>query len=210
MTAELALSGRAGGNRVRGRAIVGFETPGSMRLEGVAPFGPPAFVLAARGETATLVLPRDNRFIGGARPEEILGALTGVTLSPADLQAILTGCVTATPGATGGRIHQNGWASIGLAGGATLFVERQGHVWQRRAARLLEWQIEYGDWRGSFPGVVRLQSLRPDVDVNLTAGIAQLETNVALDASAFAVSIPATATELTLSELRDAGPLRAP
>ena len=31
-----------------------------MRLEGVAPFGPPAFILVARGGEATLLLPRDE------------------------------------------------------------------------------------------------------------------------------------------------------
>jgi hypothetical protein len=31
-----------------------------MRLEGVAPFGPPAFILVARGQNATLLLPRDE------------------------------------------------------------------------------------------------------------------------------------------------------
>ena len=97
MTAELALAGRAGGRRLRGRAIAGFERPASMRLEGVAPFGPPAFILAARAGTATLLLPRDNRVLRKAAPEDILGALTGVALSPADLQAILTGCVSAEP-----------------------------------------------------------------------------------------------------------------
>ena len=32
-----------------------------MRLEGVAPFGPPAFILAARGAMAVLLLPREDR-----------------------------------------------------------------------------------------------------------------------------------------------------
>lgn len=209
MTAELALSGRAGGRALRGRAIAGFELPASMRLEGVAPFGPPAFILAGRGDAATLLLPRDNRVLRRARPDEILGALTGVALSPADLQAILTGCVVATPGATGGRVHQNGWASIDLAGGATLYFERQGSGWQRRAARRPGWQIEYAEWQGAFPQTVRLRSLSPAVDVDLTATLSQLETNVTLDPAAFTVNVPASALELTLAELRDAGPLRA-
>src|SRR5918999_781856 len=34
LTAELSLSGRAGGRTLRGRAIVGFERPASIRLEG--------------------------------------------------------------------------------------------------------------------------------------------------------------------------------
>lgn len=207
MTAELALSGRAGGRGVRGRAIAGFELPGSLRLEGVAPFGPPAFILAARGTTATLLLPRDNRVVRGA-PEEILGALTGVSLSPADLQAIFTGCVVAAPGATLGRLHQSGWASIDLGGGAVLFLQRQGTGWQRRAARRPGWQIEYPSWQGEFPQTVRLRSLNETVDVDLTVALSQLETNVPLDAAAFTVKVPAGAIELTLTELREAGPLR--
>lgn len=208
MTAELALSGGAGGRGVRGRAIAGFERPASMRLEGVAPFGPPGFILAARGNAATLLLPRDNRVVRGA-PDDMLGALTGVALSPADLQAILTGCVVATPSATGGRLHQNGWASIDLAGGATLYLERQGTGWQRRAARRPGWQIEYPSWQGEFPQTVRLRSLNETVDVDLTATVSQLETNLPLDAAAFTVKVPPEAIELTLAELREAGPLRA-
>lgn len=210
MTAELALAGRAGGRGLRGRAIAGFERPGSMRLEGVAPFGPPAFILAARAGTATLVLPRDNRVLRNAPAEDILGALTGVALSPADLQAILTGCVVAESGATGGRLHQNGWASIDLSGGATLFLEREDDAWQPRAARRPGWQIEYPSWQGGFPQTVRLRSLDPAVDVDLTATLSQVETNLPLEASAFGVSVPASAVDLMLDELRDAGPLRAP
>lgn len=210
MTAELGLAGRAGGRSLRGRAIAGFERPGSMRLEGVAPFGPPAFILAARAGAATLVLPRDNRVLRDAPAEDILGALTGVALAPADLQAILTGCVVASPGATGGRLHQNGWASIDLTDGATLFLEREDGAWEPRAARRPGWQIEYPTWQGGFPQTVRLRSLDPAVDVDLTATVSQRETNVPLEASAFAVAVSASALDLTLDELREAGPFRAP
>src|SRR5688572_33277039 len=58
LTAELGMSGRAGDERLRGRIHAGFARPASMRLEGVAPFGPPVFILAARGNAATLLLPR--------------------------------------------------------------------------------------------------------------------------------------------------------
>src|SRR5262249_15881926 len=71
----------------------------------------------------TLLLPRDDRVLRGAKPEDILGALAGVTLGPADLAAILTGCVVPAPQAMDGRRHANGWASIDLAGGATLFLQ---------------------------------------------------------------------------------------
>src|SRR5262249_1359115 len=43
LSAELGLSGHAGRQRLRGRALAGFAAPDSMRLEGVAPFGAPAF-----------------------------------------------------------------------------------------------------------------------------------------------------------------------
>jgi hypothetical protein len=210
MTAELGLAGRAGGRSLRGRAIAGFERPDSMRLEGVAPFGPPAFILAARGGAAMLLLPRDNRVLRDATAEQILGALTGVAVAPADLQAILTGCVVAQPTATGGRLHQNGWASVDLAGGATVFLERMGGAWQPRAARRPGWQIEYPSWQAGFPQTVRLRSLDPSIGVDLTATVSQLEVNVPLDASAFAVNVPASVIELSLNELREAGPLRAP
>ena len=209
LTAELSLSGRAGGRALRGRAHAGFERPGSLRLEGVAPFGPPAFILAGSGDTATLLLPRDNRVVRNASSGEILGALTGVALAPADLQAILTGCVASMPGAVAGRLHQNGWASIDLPGGAALYLERAGGGWRVRAARRPGWQIEYPAWQGAFPQSVRLRSDDPAVDVDLTAAVSQLEANVTIDPAAFMVTVPPDALPLTIAELREAGPLRA-
>jgi hypothetical protein len=71
LTAELALSGTRA-DALRGRVVAGFERPASMRLEGVAPFGPPRFILVARGGEATLLLPRDERVVHGASPEDVL------------------------------------------------------------------------------------------------------------------------------------------
>lgn len=208
LTAELGLAGRAGEQRLRGRVVAGFERPASMRLEGVAPFGPPAFILAARGGTAVLLLPRDDRVLRGAPAEDILGALTGVSLAPADLQAILTGCVSAASTPTDGRLHANDWASIALEDGARMFLQRQANAWQLRAATRAGWQIEYPDWQGRFPQTVRLRSDRAGTVVDLTATLSQIEANVDIDAAAFTVTVPANASELTLEELRRAGPLR--
>lgn len=186
--------------------MVGFEKPDAMRLEGVAPLGPPAFILAAKGGEATLVLPRDERVLTGAKPEAILGALTGVSLAPADLQAILTGCVVATPKAVAG-FEAGDWIVIELEGGATLYLRRNGGTMQLRAARRDGWQIEYGAWNGTFPASVRLISTgEPRVD--MTAQVSQLEANVDVDAAAFRVDVPPGAAPITLEELRDAGPLR--
>jgi hypothetical protein len=178
-----------------------------MRLEGVAPFGPPGFILATHDELAVLLLPRDNRVLRGERAEDILGALTGVGLAPAELQAVLTGCVSATPGVTGGRVHGNGWASVDLAEGGVLYLERMNGRWRARAASRTGWQIEYPAWQGSFPQTVRLRSTDPRVDVDLTAGVSQVEANVSINPAAFTVEAPPGARALTLAELRDNGPL---
>jgi outer membrane lipoprotein-sorting protein len=207
LTAELGLSGRAGDQKLRGRALAGFKTPDAMRLEGLAPFGPPAFILAASGGNATLLLPRDDRVLRGADEGQILGALTGVTLSPADLLAILTGCVVPTPKAVNGGEHGNNWRSIQLEGDATLFLQRSRDGWQLRAARRDGWQIEYTTWQGAWPRAVRLISAQAPA-VDLTAEIAQLETNTEIDAKAFAVDVPSSAQPITLEQLRQAGPLR--
>jgi outer membrane biogenesis lipoprotein LolB len=206
LTAELGLSGRAGNQRLRGRLLAGFERPASMRLEGVAPFGQPVFILASRTDAAVLLLPRDERVVTGEPPAAILGALTGVALAPADLQALLTGCVVPEPKALAGRMHANGWASIELGGGATLYLERDGE-WQVRAAQRDRWQVEYPAWQGAFPQTIRLASSSADVDVDLTATMSQIEVNVDLDPSAFSVSVPPGARPLSLDELRNAGPL---
>ncbi|HYS25703.1 MAG TPA: hypothetical protein VEP46_08885 [Vicinamibacterales bacterium] len=208
LTAEIGMSGRAGRQRLRGRVVAGFARPASMRLEGVAPFGAPAFILVARGENATLLLPRDEpRVLRGPKPEDILGALTGVALGPADLQAILTGCVVPAPQAIEARRHANGWASIDLAGGARLYLEPARGGWTLRAATRAGWQIEYPAWSADFPQSVRLQSSQPDVNVDLTAALSQIEINKDLEDAAFTVNVPPGADPITLDELRDSGPL---
>ncbi len=178
-----------------------------MRLEAVAPLGPPAFILAARGNMAVFLLPRESRVLRSSRAEEILGALTGVTLAPADLQAILTGCVALMPQAMDGHVHANRWASIDLAGDARLYLQRQANAWQLRAARRQGWQIEYPMWAGGFPQSVRLQSEDSAVMVDVTAALSQVETNVDLDDAAFTVNVPANAQPISIEELRENGPL---
>jgi outer membrane biogenesis lipoprotein LolB len=208
LTAELSLRGRVGTERLSGRVIAGFERPASMRLEGVAPIGQPVFILAAQSGNGVLLLPRDSRVLRGQPAEAILEALIGVNLAPGDLLAILTGCVVPNPMPTAGRTHANGWASIDLQDGATVYLRRTSR-WEVRAARRNGWQIEYTTGQSLFPASVRLVADSAKVPVDLAAGISQLEANVDLDAAAFRVDVSADAKPLTLDELREAGPLRA-
>jgi hypothetical protein len=207
LQAELRLSGRAGEQRLVGRVHAGFDRPASMRLEGVPPFGGPIFLMGTRGASATLHLPRLERVVRGA-PDAILGALTGVSLAPADLLAILTGCVTPSPQAAAGRVHGNGIASLDLGGGATLYLRRTAGVWLPVAARRDGWTIEYPAMQGTFPGVVRLRSSGAGPAVNVTATLSQIETNTDLDANVFDIDVPAGTMPMTLDELRETGPLR--
>ena len=212
-TAELSLAGKAGTERLRGRVVAGFEAPASMRLEGVAPFGAPAFILvtgpAVAEGRAVLVLPRDGRVLRDVNADDVLGALTGVSLGPADLHAILTGCVQAAPTAVSGRLYGGGWASIDLDGGASVFLRSVSNAWQVRAARLRGWQVEYGAWSGSFPRTVILRAQAPVV-VDLTAQVSQVESNVAIRPDAFIVEASPGAVPITLDDLRESGPLRQP
>jgi hypothetical protein len=209
MTAELGLSGRAGDQRLGGgRIVAGFERPSSIRLEAVGPLARRVFTLAGRDGSATLLYEGDPRVLRNTPPDAILAALTGLNLSPGDLQAILTGCVVPSPRAKAGRLHANGLASIDLESGAVLYLQRRADQWTLRAARRDSWQIEYPEWAGRFPASVRLVSSSPDVRVDVTTTISQVETNVDIDPAAFRVEVPAGARPLTLEELRQAGPLR--
>lgn len=206
LTAELGLRGRAGTRRLSGRLIGGFQRPASMRLEMVAPFGPAGFILVTTGENAVLLLPRDERVVRGETAEAILGALTGVALGPADLQALLTGCIVPDSRAVGGRLHTNGWASIDLEGGATMYLRRMG-AWQISAGRRNGWEVEYPMWQGAFPQVIHLQSAGQALNVDMTATLSQIEVNTDLTPATFSVDIPAGTAPLSLDELREAGPL---
>ena len=210
LSAEVSLSGRANGERLRGTLHAGFRKPAAMYLEFRAPLsGSPMFVLVANGSAATLVLPRDNQVVRGPKGEDILGALTGIALSPDDLLAILTGCVIPEPRATGGRLHANGWASIELDGRATLYLQRAGSTWRLRAAQRGEWRIEYVEWSetATFPSRVQLSAARPAV-VALSASLAQMESNVDLPDDTFVAKVPANAEVLSLDDIRRSGPLK--
>lgn len=205
-TTEIGLSGRVGAERIRGRLVAGFKEPDAMRLEGLAPFGPPVFVMVAQGGRATLLLPRDNAVVSDAAPEDVLNAMAGVALPPADLQAVLTGCVTVAARPRVGRLHAGGWASLDTDA-ATLYLRREGNEWRLHAARRDGWLIEYSTWRGEFPATIRLRSEGAASAVDLQATMAQHEVNVDIDGTAFQLTIPIGAEVRDLAGLRRRGPL---
>jgi hypothetical protein len=210
LTAEIGLAGTVGRAKLRGRLQAGFAAPDALRVEAVAPFGAPMFVLAGRGGHATLWLPRDDRVLKDTDPAEILDALAGLHVSPADLRAWLGGCPT--PGFLPGDARRYGADWVRVDGRST------GAIWLRHSDRwrLVEERtgplaVELTGYTGAGPGRVRIRhegsDPTPAIDVRLTIG--QLETNVALEDAAFAVDVPSSARPIAIDELRASGPLRA-
>jgi outer membrane biogenesis lipoprotein LolB len=209
LTAEVGLSGQIEGRRVRGRLQLGVAE-GSMRVEAVAPFGQPIFILAADGDRATLVLPRDRRHVTDSSASPIVEALTGFALGADDLRAVLAGCVSPSTEPRDGLRYGETWRTITLDDGTLLYVRevngRAGVVAGMRAGLL----VEYPDALTSSgePREVRLSasgSERPRA--SLTLAVSQLARNVELPAEAFRVSIPEGSTPMSVEELRRGGPL---
>jgi hypothetical protein len=207
LTAELGLSGRAGDQKLRGRIITGLEAGGAARLEGVAPFGPPVFVLAARKEQATLLLLRDKRVLQSVTVADVLERLTGLSMGADDLMQAIAGCVGrgATPGE--GRQWSNGWRAVAAGEGRTVFVRQVAGRWTIVAADTDRWRADYSEVVNGFPRSVRLRSTDGRVDVS--AQVRELEINTPIDAAAFEVQIPTGTRPMGLDELRSVAPLRA-
>ncbi len=209
LSAELGISGRAGGVKMRGRVTAGIDAPARIRLEAAAPFGPPVFILAADAAGATLLLPRDNRFVTGGPPAAILEALVGLDLGPADLLATLAGCLVPDPQATDGRLFPGGWARLDLAGGSSLFVQQDARQrWRIRAGFRPSFRVEYQRDASGLPAAVRVAvgDAAPGA-TDLRISLSQVEVNVELGPEVFKVKVPADAQPMTLAELRRAGPM---
>ena len=211
MTAEISVSGSVGGQRLRGHMLVGVATPASVRLEAAAPFGAPLFIFVARGADATLLLPRDDRVLEHGKPDEVLDAVTGVPLDPADLRDVLTGCAVAPDGA-GARQPAPDWRIL-PDGPGHLYMHREGPGGPWRLAATVRqpdhgegWRAEYRNFQDGLPQEVRLTSLTPK-RFDLRLALTQIETNVPLGPDAFQVRIPRGAQPMTLAELRASGPL---
>jgi len=208
LTADLSLSGSAGRQRLRGHVIAGFA-PGALRLEGVAPFGGPVFILVAENGQGTLLLPRDHRVLQSAPPADILDALAGVALSPDDLLAALTGCVKAGAAPIAARAYGTDWIVVDLKDGGRAILHRTGADWQLVAGLFGGLEIDYGSRLGGLPQMVRIHSADPGQAprVAIELRLQSFDINAAIARDAFSVAVPPGTSPITLDELRRAGPL---
>jgi hypothetical protein len=209
LTAEIGISGSAGGRRVSGRLLAGVAAPASVRLEATAPFGPPIFIFVATGNDATLLLPRDQRVLEHGRPDAVLNAVAGVPLDAADLHATFTGCARAgapSPGRALGADWRVVHVSAGQVG-SDLYLHRDGGAlpWRLVATTREDGgvRVEYRDFQNGLPRAIHLRGNGQEA-FDLTLAMSQIEINVALGPEAFRVDIPPSADPITLDELRRA------
>ena len=214
-TAEVRLSGKIQGQRLRARLLVGTAAPASARVEAVAPVGAPVFIFVARAGDATLLLPRDNRVLEHAAPQDVLGALAGVPLTPEGLRLTLTGCWPPDPIVSGARRFGDSWRVISLPDNdiVTLYRARATAPWRIAAAERHDekggrWQATYDRYQNDLPEAIRLASAATAGAnaFDLQLSLSQVETNVPLDEDAFRVKIPGDAAPISLDELRHARP----
>ncbi len=223
LTADAALSGRVAGQKVRGRLQMGLADPNALRLEAMAPFGAPLFILAAREGTGTLLLPRDRAVLRDTPADAIIEAIAGIKLTPNELRAVATGCVSPAPTPTGGQRYSGGLEAITLKDNATAFLRIVNGAPRIVAARRPGLLVEYADFASGLPRKIHLwrddaastatsasastsaSAAAPASDLSLT--LSQVEVNTQLGPAAFTVDVPQDAHPITLDELRRNGPL---
>jgi len=210
---ELSLSGRAGGERVRGRILTGLESGGAVRLEAVAPFGAPFFILAGRAERATLVLPREHRVLKDTAVKDVLERITGLALSADDLRLIVSGCLVDKPSPSDGRQWGGGWQAVTIGPERVAYLRVQNGQPVLTAADYGPWHVDYAAHAGGFPRVIRIRNsaLGPrslgEGSIDITARIEQLQVNTQINPLAWRVEVPSDADPMTLDELRSIAPL---
>jgi hypothetical protein len=209
---ELALSGRAGDERVRGRVLTGLEAGGHVRLEAPAPFGAPFFILAGRAEQATLVLPRERRVLQGTSVAAVLERLTGLSLGADDLRLIVSGCLVERAAPSEGRQWPGGWQAVTIGPERIAYLRPVQGRPTLVAADYGRWHVDYSQHAGGFPRVVRVRSTEaaPNANrsvVDITARVEQLEVNTQINPRAWDLEVPSNADPMTLDELRSIAPL---
>jgi hypothetical protein len=206
-SAEAAVSGQVRGRTVRLTVLAGTTERGDLRLEGLAPFGAPLFVLAAAADSASLLFPRDPSVLRGEATAVVLEALVGLALSAPDLHALLAGCGVSGRAPSGGRAFGDDWKAVEAGPGRTLFLVNDQGAWRLAAARLDMLIVGYADFASGAPREIRIVSedASNGSSARLLLRLSQVEENGVLPAEAFQLRVPAGARPLSLGELRERG-----
>lgn len=207
-SAEIAVSGRSNGQRLRGRVLAGLAKPSSALLDAAAPFGASVFIYAAHDGQVTLLLPRERRVLRSDAPAAVLEAVTGLSMEAGDLRRMLTGCPP-DESPLRGRAFGSSWRSVELPRGEVFLHRTSESVpWElvaMTANGLGEMRIDFREFRDGVPASIALSS--KDGQLNLRLALSQVEVNPELGPEVFTVRVPDNAEPLSIEELRRKGPL---
>jgi hypothetical protein len=214
LSAEIGVSGRANGQRLRGRVLAGLAAPSFALLDAAAPFGASIFIYAARDGEATLLLPRDERVLRHDDPAAVLEAVTGVPLGGAELRRTLTGCPPEEAPGDGLAFGSN-WRTVTMSSGRAYLRRASGSApWQlvsvTQGAGTTAWRAEFSEFTAGLPAVVQLVSSDEGRQFRLRLALSQVEVNPELGDEVFTIRVPDGVEPITLEELRRNGPLGYP
>lgn len=207
--AEVTVSGWMGEPRER---LPRFTAHSALTREDDIYFEVPApgrsvLQMAGRAGQAVFLLPRDERVLR-APSRDIVERLTGLRWGARDLLNVLSGCVT-TPTAEFTGVSYGKTASIELGGDARAWVQQRDGQWRLAAAARDGLMIEYREYAGAFPSLIRVSSAAANVTpLQITFGVSQHNVNTPLPENAFILDVPQNFVPITLDELRVARPLR--
>lgn len=213
LSAEVGVSGSVGTQGLRGRLLVGVAAPDSARVEAVAPFGQPVFILVAKDGDATLLLPRDERVLPHGKPADVLEAVAGLPLDGADLRRALAGC-PAAPDSASGQALGDDWRLL-ADGPDTVYLHRETRTAPWRVVAMVHrrrgevgWRAEYKDFQNGLPRSARFVSdtATSSGAFDLRLALSQVDVNTTLGDDVFRVQVPRTASPISIDELKRARP----
>jgi hypothetical protein len=200
-TAFFNVSGTVEGERIRSIGIEGVVTGSDeLRLNGVA-LGRTVFVLAGRLDRATIVI--SDRFLT-ARADDLVEALVGVRLTPREIVAVLSGCVSPATEIRNARRFGPDTLAVDLAS-ARVFLRQTGGAWRVVAGEIGQRiAVSYDRFAGAFPGRIQVGTGAAERRTAVTMRVEDRELDRVFPASTFEVTPPPNATPITIDDLRAA------
>ena len=205
-SALLRVSGRVGNERLWPVEIESAVTADqSIYLNAVAG-GQTVFVLAGTAGRASLWLRADQR-VTTAATSDILDAIIGLSVSPAELLAILAGCVARDMAIV--RAERQGQFLTISTKDASVYLTQQAGTWRTHAAVTPSFTIEFGGAPGPAPAEIWMWSAPNAPRASLHLRASEVAINSTIPADVFTLpSAAKAATPLSLEELRASGPFR--
>jgi hypothetical protein len=161
------------------------------------------FTVRGTAEQATLVL-RDGRRFVRAAVVDLVHALIDVRLNPAQLLAILTGCLTPRPEFVD-AVRRGDWLVVTTTDAVAYLAPDDESGWALRAGTFDGLQVDNEQRGARWPSNIRITSdpgaVGPPVSITIS-GLEILETDTTFDPSWFQPVVPAGATEISVDDLR--------